>query len=372
MKTDRLPEALQKGMARVRRRAGDMMRRHAVTCDTPMRECLVALNRLSGETMTLFVVDAEGRMAGTMTDGDIRRALIGGAAVTDTAERLMHREFMALRPDDTPYLKIAEARRRGIALLPQVDSEGFVEDIIDMRRQRSVLPVDAVLMAGGRGERLRPLTLAKPKPLLEVGGKPIIDYNVEELLANGISNIRVTVNYLKEQLTEHFAHPRFEGCVKCVEEPRRLGTMGSLSLVDDLANDFVLVMNSDILTTLDFEKLYLAHLSSGADLTMAVVPYTVSVPFSIIRTEGDFVTGLTEKPTYNYFAGAGVYLMNRELIERIAPGEYLDAPDFVESLIADGLNVGYFPIDGTWIDIGSPDDYRYADELMRRPRSTAR
>lgn len=371
MKTDSVSEALLRGIARVRPRVADMMSRHTVTFDTPMRQCLVALNRLSGETMTLFVVDDEGRMAGTMTDGDIRRALIAGAAVTDRAELMMHRDFLALRPTDTPYVKIAEARHRGITLLPRLDNEGYVVDIIDMRRQHSVLPVDAVLMAGGRGERLRPLTLTTPKPLLEVGGKPIIDYNVEELLANGITTIRVTVNYLKDQLIEHFALPRFEEYVRCVEESKRLGTMGSLSLIDDLSNDFVLVMNSDILTTLDFEKLYLAHLSSGADLTMAVIPYTVSVPFSIIRTEGARVTGLTEKPTYNYFAGAGVYLMNRELVSLITPGEYLDAPDFIESLIASGRHVGYFPIDGTWIDIGSPDDYRYADELMSRPAQPA-
>ncbi|MDE7161015.1 MAG: NTP transferase domain-containing protein [Muribaculaceae bacterium] len=367
MKSHDLHPAVDKALERVRSGAAELMTRHAVASSTPMRECLVALNRLSGETMTLFVVDEEGRMAGTMTDGDIRRAIIGGASVSDTAESLMHRDFMALTPPDTPWKKIAEARRRGITLLPRLDAEGYVQDIMDLRLQHSALPVDAVLMAGGRGERLRPLTLTTPKPLLKVGGKPIIDYNVEELRANGIEKIRVTVNYLKEQLIDHFSHPRFGGYVECVEEPRRLGTMGSLSLVGDLTNDFVLVMNSDILTTLDFEKLYLAHIESGAALTMAVIPYTVSVPFSIIRTEGDRVTGLTEKPTYNYFAGAGVYLMDRRLMARISPGEYLDAPDFVESLIVDGLKVGYFPIDGTWIDIGSPDDYRYADELMSRP-----
>ena len=361
--------AIEGALMRVEPQARDMVRAHLVWQGTLLRECLVALNRLSGDNMTLFVIDDDGHMIGTMTDGDIRRSLIGGAGTRTSARALMCSHFMAMSDDDVPCQRIREARKRGISLLP-VLYEGYVTSVIDLRRQRAILPIDAVLMAGGRGERLRPLTLDTPKPLLRVGGKCIIDYNVDELAANGIRHIWVTVNYLKEQLIDHFTRDRENGVspqVTCVEEPKRLGTMGSLSLVQGLTQPQVLVMNSDILTTLDFERLYMAHVESGAALTMAVVPYTVSVPFSIIRTEGSAVVGLTEKPTYNYFAGAGVYLMDRALVDRIPEGEYLDAPDFIESLIASGMKVGYFPIDGTWIDIGSPDDYRYANELMSRP-----
>lgn len=343
-----------------------LLARHTVAADTPLRGCLEALNCLSGETMTLFVVDGSGHLAGTMTDGDIRRALIAGAELGDSADRAMHRDFMALCDGDVPYRKIAEARAKGITLLPVIE-EGVMTDAIDITRQRTILPIDAVLMAGGRGERLRPLTLTCPKPLLKVGDKPIIDYNVDELAANGVKHVWVTVNYLKEQITEHFSSERYSDYVTCVEEPTRLGTIGSLRMVEGLTQPDVLVMNSDILTDLDFERLYVAHRESGADLTMAVVPYVVSVPFSIIRTEGETVKGLTEKPTYNYFAGAGVYMMKRGLVEKIVPGQYLDAPDFIEDLIADGRKVSYFPIEGTWIDIGSPDDFRYANELMKLP-----
>lgn len=361
--------AIESALRRVEPEARGMFRAHAIWQGALLRECLVALNCLSGDNMTLFVIADDGRMAGTMTDGDIRRALIGGATTRTPARAMMHTRFMAMTPDDDPHRRLREARDRRVSLLP-VLCDGFVTSIIDLRRQRAALPIDAVLMAGGRGERLRPLTLDTPKPLLKVGGKAIIDYNVDELAANGIRHIWVTVNYLKDRIIDHFARRAGEAPgpqVTCVEEPRRLGTMGSLSLVQGLTQPLVLVMNSDILTTLDFERLYMAHVESGAPLTMAVVPYTVSIPFSIIRTEGARVTGLTEKPTYNYFAGAGVYLMDRALVDRIPAGEPLDAPDFIESLIADGLEVGYFPIDGTWIDIGSPDDYRYANELMSRP-----
>lgn len=341
-----------------------MKNKHSVSSRSTLREALAALNVLSGGAMTLFVVDPSGAVVGSVTDGDIRRALVAGASLSEPVEVAAHRGFLALRPGDDKFSVFAEARRRGVRLLPVLDADDCLQDVVDLQLTKTSLPIEAVLMAGGKGERLRPLTLDCPKPLLKVGRKVIIDYNVDELLSVGASHIYVTVNYLKEQLISHFDNPRFAGKVSCVPEPQRMGTIGSLSLLPPLTQPTLLVMNSDLLTTLDFEALYLHHRSSGNDLTMAVVPYTVSVPFSIVRSEGDRVVGLTEKPTFNYFAGAGVYIMRSELVSRIKPDEYLDAPDFILKLIADGFKVGQFPIVGRWIDIGSPDDYRYACEIM--------
>lgn len=338
--------------------------RHLISSETTIREALEALNNLSGGEMTLFVVDSSGRALGSLTDGDIRRALIGGVPVTSPAGEAAYREFLALRPDTDEFTLLAEARRRNIYLMPRLDHENHILELLDVREVERRLPIDAVLMAGGRGERLRPLTDDCPKPLLPVGRKAIIDYNVDELLDRGVERIFVTVNYLKEQIIDHFRHPRFEGRVVCVEEPTRLGTIGSLSLVPGLGDKRILLMNSDLLTSLDFESLYLSHVNSEADLTMGAIPYNVSVPFSILNTEGDRVTEVVEKPTFNYFAGAGVYMMKPELVSEIAVGQYLDAPDFVSSLIRRGARVDYFPIEGTWLDIGSPDDYRHANKIM--------
>lgn len=337
--------------------------RHLISSGATLREAFSRLNDLSGGTMTLFVTDAEGRLIGSLTDGDLRRAVIASAPLDAPVEHVCRRPCMSVAPDSDAYGIVREARNRGIQLLPVTDRDGRVERLLDLRHLRTLLPLDAVLMAGGRGERLRPLTLDRPKPLLPVGGKPIIDYNIDELHANGITSIFVTVNYLKEQIAEHF---RERDCgVECVEEPCRLGTMGSVALVEGLRHDNLIVMNSDLLTNLDFERMYLQHIDSGATLTMAVIPYNVSIPFAIVRHEGRRITGLTEKPTYNYYANAGVYIMRREVVDLIPRGEYLDAPDLVEQLIERGHRVEYFPIDGTWVDIGSPDDYRYADELMQ-------
>ncbi len=342
--------------------------RHTVSGDATIRETLTALNELSGDSMTLFAVDSNGKLIGSVTDGDIRRALIAGHTTEDKACDIAFRKFISLTSDASPeerYKTVARARERLINLLP-VTSNGILIDILDLRKMKSAIPADAVLMAGGRGERLRPLTLDTPKPLLKVGGKPIIDYNIESLQRYGVNDIYVTVNYLKDQIIDHFADPKWKGRVHCIEEPCRLGTIGSVALIDTLSQDHVIVMNSDLLTNIDFEKLWRHHVDSGAVLTMATIPYTVSVPFAIIKTEGDRVTGLEEKPTFNHFANAGVYIIDRNVLGDIKRGEYLDAPDFVESLIAKGLKVSHFVIEGTWIDIGSPDDFRYANEVTSR------
>ena len=346
---------------------GTLLERHSITPESDVRDAMRRLNGLSGDSMTLFVCDKEGKMAGTVTDGDIRRALIAGRELTDRVDSVMNEKFHYVSPGDDVASKMSEARKKHIELLPVI-SEGRVIEIIDLRIERTHIDAEAVMMAGGRGERLRPLTDTVPKPLLPVDGKPIIDYNIEELEACGVKKIIVTVNYLAEQLENHFAERKGRAQVECVREPKRLGTFGSLGYVKDVKAPEVIVMNSDLLTSVDFEALYLSHKKSGADFTIAAVPYSVSVPFAILRLRKDKVVSLEEKPTYNYFANGGVYIMKTELLEMIPEGEYLDAPDFIMRLIAEGRNVGCYHLDGTWIDIGSPDDYRMACELMSRRR----
>lgn len=339
---------------------------HIISATLSLRDTLKVINSLSGESMTLFAIDKSERLVGSVTDGDIRRALIKGLTLDDTIDKAMHRKFLAVAPKDNVLDKMAEGRKRKISLLPMLDKEGRIIRILDLSKVKTLLPIDAVLMAGGKGERLRPLTLKTPKPLLPVGGKPIIDYNIEELERCGVKRIFVTTNYLADKIEKHLAKRVGTANVECVREPRRLGTMGSLALIDGLMSDHILMMNSDLLTNINFEAMYLHHIKNKCDLTMAGIPYTVSVPYALMRISNGRVKGLEEKPTYNYFANAGVYILKRPLIEKVVKGEFLDAPDFISSLIDAGGKVGCYPIEGTWIDIGSPDDYRYANELMER------
>lgn len=341
-----------------------MIARHCITDSASLLDAIRAINALSGGEMTLFVTGPDGAVAGTLTDGDIRRGLVEGATLDTPVSSVMYRDFRALRPGSDAFTVVAEARAAGVQLLPRLDAQGRIQELINLTVTHTLLPIDAVLMAGGLGERLRPLTLERPKPLLEVGGKAIIDYNIDALLACGVRHIDIAVRYKAEQIEAHVADKYPGRGVRCVLEEKRLGTFGALSLIDDFSHDDVLVMNSDLLTTLSFGGMYEHHRRSGAMATVAVTPYTVSVPFAIMQTDGDRVTGMLEKPTYNYFANAGVYIVKREALSLLERGEYMDAPDFLTMLIERGMKVSHYRIDGTWIDIGSPDDYRYACELM--------
>lgn len=334
-------------------------------------DALTRLNALSGNaSMTLFVIDERGKVLGTLTDGDIRRSMIAGATTATPVTEVMHRDFTALRGEKADVKEIRRLRAGKVTLVPLLAQNGSIARLYDFTVQNSLLPVDAVLMAGGRGERLRPLTLDTPKPLLELGGKCIIDHNIEALARNGITHISVTVNYLAEQIEEHFSHPVAGVKVKCVKEPCRLGTIGSLTLVDDIENDTILLMNSDIFTNVNYEDMYVNHIESETDVTVAVAPYMVSVPYGILLTDenGD-VKSLEEKPTYNYYANAGIYMIKREMLTLIPKGEYCDATDFLEELIKQGHRVRQFPINGIWIDIGSPADFKHARDIAALTKS---
>lgn len=326
-----------------------------------VKQALLQMDSLKGVPRTLFVIDSSQTIVGSLTDGDIRRGLLAGTLLTSPLSQVMHRDFMFISPEGSDTdAKLKKAADLDIRVLPILDGDRHLLDIIDLQHTTALLPIDAVLMAGGRGERLRPLTDTVPKPLLPVGGKPIIDHNIEALRRCGVSNIVVTVNYLHTLIEDHFRLSPTLHNVQCVLEPKPLGTFGSIGLVDTLSKPNVLVMNSDLLTSINFADMYRHHIQSEADLTMAVTTYTVSVPYAIVQTIGDSVQSFQEKPTYNFFANAGIYIVKRSLLNAVSGQTRIDATDFIDSLLADRRKVSYFPIDGTWIDIGSPDDYAMA------------
>jgi dTDP-glucose pyrophosphorylase len=346
------------------------MNRHIINHNETLLDALRKLNALSGEAMTLFALDDEGRVCGTLTDGDVRRALLAGVTLDSPVTAAVHSNFRALRgtgADDVELLR--ESRAMGITLIPRLTADGKLKDILNLNEVRTILPVTAILMAGGKGERLRPMTLATPKPLLQIEGKAIIDYNIEALAACGVTDITVTTRYLAEQLDEHFAKPVAGVQVKCVREDQPLGTIGSAALIKRSREGDTIVMNSDLLTTISFEELYMRHYASDADITIAVIPYQVSVPYAILATDGDQVTGIEEKPAYSYYANAGIYIFRNELLNTLTTDKRTDATDLIEQAIADGRRVTYYPIKGTWIDVGSPVDFKHAAELMKHHRT---
>lgn len=315
--------------------------------------------------MTLLAVNDNGTMTGTITDGDIRRKLIAGITLQSPVSEAMNRGFKYLQGEEIDVAHMRQCRQKGITLLPLLDSDGKIKHIYDLTATRTVLPISAILMAGGKGERLRPLTDSTPKPLLEIDGKAIIDYNIEALASVGINDITVTTRYLAHQIHEHFSKPVAGIQVKCVEETIPLGTIGAASMIPRKKSGATLVMNSDLLTTISFEDMYLRHIEGNADITIAAIPYVVSVPYAILATDGSQVNAIEEKPSYSYYANAGIYIISNALLDTLPANERTDATDLVEQAISTGKRVIYFPINGTWIDVGSPTDFKQAQDLMR-------
>ncbi len=342
-----------------------MPNKYIISETSSIRDALKAIDGTRHKSQTLFVIDEEAKMVGTLTDGDIRRGLIEGYELDAKVKDIMHRSFKYVLEGVDNASILRDYRAKQLFFIPLLDSKRHIVDILNLFDYQNHLPVDAVLMAGGKGERLRPLTEKTPKPLLKVGDKAIIDHNIDRLIDYGVKHISVTVNYLGEQLEAHFASPRGEVHVNTVREPKYLGTIGSIKFVENFYNDTLLVMNSDLFTNINYEDFYLHFKEHDAEMSVAAVPYTVSIPYGIFDLEGRNIQGLIEKPTYNYYANAGIYLIKRSALNEIPNDTFFNATDLIEKLIGEGKKVIRFPLNGTWIDIGNPQDYAKAKDLVK-------
>lgn len=342
---------------------------HIISLSLPILSAIRRINEIHGEPLVLFVVDDDQRMQGTLTDGDVRRAIIRGISVDAPISEAMHRNFNFLRRGVSDGVEdIHRQRELKMRLVPVLDADNHICEVINLEHYRTKLPIDAVLMAGGKGERLRPLTEKTPKPLIKVGDKCIIDYNVDRLLSYGLQHISVTINYLGEQIEEHFSELRDGVKIHTVREPKFLGTIGSIKFIDTFYNDTVLVMNSDLFTNIDYEDFFLHFCQHDADMSVAAVPYVVKVPYGVFNLEGREIKGVTEKPTISYYANAGIYLIKKERLNLIPENEFFNATDFMDKLIQSGHKVIRYPISGYWLDIGQHDELARAREMVKHIR----
>ncbi|SDK15309.1 Nucleotidyl transferase [Catalinimonas alkaloidigena] len=327
-----------------------------------VRDALEKLNRVP-DGKTLFVLDAEQRLVGTLTDGDVRRSLLAGRQVQASVAEVMNREFHALRRHQFQLEEFDQIRRKRIFSVPFLDEEGRISRIIDAHELRSLLPCEAIIMAGGRGSRLRPLTDHTPKPLLPVGTKPILAHNIDRLVQYGIDRIHISVNYLGQQIKDYFGHEHPSGTkISYIHEPEPLGTFGSVKLGGAYESEHLLVMNSDLLTNIDFEDFYRAFLQTESDLAVASVPYRINVPYAIMETQGNQLTALKEKPVYTYHANAGIYLLKRQVLDLVPTHIPYQATSLIETLIQQKRPVIHYPILNYWLDIGKPEDYQKAQQ----------
>lgn len=329
--------------------------------------CLEALHKLNDEksSQTLFVLDDNNRLIGTLTDGDIRRGLIKGLDLNCSVHQFSFKNFMFIEN----YINVSDIKRLkqdGIKILPKLNSVGQIEKVYDLAHLNSILPVHAVIMAGGRGERLRPLTDQTPKPMLPLGSKPILEHNIDRLISFGIETITIAVRYLADQIIDYFGNGSSKGItIDYIYEEAPLGTIGALSLIKNLKQESVLILNSDIFSNINFEDLFLAFESSNADMAVASIPYSVDIPYAIMELNGNTIKSFKEKPKNTYYANAGIYIIKKEIIALIPNGVFFNATDLMDSIISNSGKLVHSPITGFWIDIGKHDDYIKAKEVIK-------
>ncbi len=247
--------------------------------------------------------------------------------------------------------------------MPTVDAEGVIRSIINLNEIKTILPLHAIIMAGGKGERLLPLTKAIPKPMLKVGDKPIIEHNIDQLKSYGIQHYHIGVNYLGHVISDYFKDGSHKGInIQYVIEDKPMGTLGCVSMVSEFREEDLLIMNSDLLTNIDFADFYKEFKDQDADMAVATIPYHIDLPYAIMELNGAKVTAFKEKPRYTYFANAGIYLIKKSFAGLIPKDTFYNATDLMSLLIEREKKLINYPIIGYWLDIGKPEDFARAQK----------
>jgi dTDP-glucose pyrophosphorylase len=324
-----------------------------------------------------LVVDDQQHLVATITDGDIRRAMLAGYDLNTKVETLVLNKASSLYPEpvtaqlDTPTPKLLELMQHyKIRQIPLLDNTGKVVDLAMLNDlvPTKILPLQAVVMAGGFGTRLRPLTDNLPKPMLPVGDRPLLELTIERLQQAGVRTVNITTHFMPEKIIEHFGDGSKLGVnIKYVSEDQPLGTAGALGLMDT-PDEPLLVINGDILTQVDFRSMLKFHQQYQADLTVAVRQYDLQVPYGVLQCEDVFVQRLNEKPTYKFFVNAGIYLL-QPAVHRFVPNrQRFDMTDLIQTLIQAGRSVVSFPIVEYWLDIGQHAEYQQAQKDLEQGR----
>ncbi len=309
----------------------------------------------------LFVIEND-KIIGAITDGDIRRGFIKGCKMDDSIDHIMNKNFISLNEGEYEADKIDFINKYNLSLVPLFSKRSSLVKLCDFTNTKSVLPIDAVIMAGGKGERLKPLTDNTPKPMLKIGDKPIIEYNLDLLKYYGINNINISVNYLSDKITSYFKDgSKREQNISYVMEDKPLGTIGALKNIQHFHNDYIILMNSDLLTNINLDAMFRKFNENDADMIIANTDYQVQIPYGVIETENNMVKALKEKPTYTYFSNAGIYIFKRELVDLIPENTFYNATNLLEKLLSNNKKVLYYTIKNYWLDIGQHRDFKQAN-----------
>ncbi|MEJ6589190.1 MAG: sugar phosphate nucleotidyltransferase [Crocinitomicaceae bacterium] len=342
-------------------------KKHVISENQTVKSALIMLDALAYDAI-LFTINNSGVLTGSVTDGDVRRGFVKGITIEDPVKKVSYKSPRSFLIDNVDINQLVEFREAKIGIVPIVDSQNRIIDVINFRLRKSLLPIDVVIMAGGKGMRLRPLTETIPKPLLMVGDKTILEHNMRRHESYGVQSIHITTNYLSEKIDEFVSEigHSFRTKIKTVKEEDFLGTIGAVGLIKEFNQDYVLVSNSDLLTDVDYEAFFLDFIKNDADMSVVSIPYSVDIPYAIMDIEENYLQSFHEKPRYTYFSNGGIYLLKKEVLNNIPVNQPYSATDLMQKLISDKRKIRTFAHKGYWLDIGQHQDYNKAQEDIKR------
>jgi dTDP-glucose pyrophosphorylase len=342
----------------------------SLAVDAPLVEAVRAIE--ASPRRIAVVVSDKGMLLGTLTDGDVRRCLLSGGSLQTTVSEAMNAHPVSAREGSADGYLLDLMRHHNIMAVPQVDEAGRFIRLVhltdlghsEVGRGKADFAF-AVIMAGGEGMRLRPITNTIPKPMVDIGGVPLLERQIQRLAKAGVTRIYLSVNYLSYVIEDHFGDgSRFGVEIRYLREQEKLGTGGALALLPEKPVAPILVMNGDILTTSDFESLNAFHANQGAEITVAAVDYCIHIPFGVVQNSGSFVTGLIEKPSQRFLCNAGIYALSPSVLEKMPESGVFNMTDLIERCLMAKKPVAVFPVHEYWSDIGTPADLDKARSLF--------
>jgi dTDP-glucose pyrophosphorylase len=334
-----------------------------IRLDCTIRSAIETIDRSS--VRIALVIDENNCLLGTVTDGDIRRALLRGQSLDNAIEGVMNCNYRYLFDDASDREVLALMQRETLYQIPILDRQKRVVRLClleDLLTKPALFPNSVILMAGGKGKRLRPLTMTCPKPMLPVAGKPMLEIIVKQCIEAGFKQFFIAVNYLKQYIVDYFGDGHQWGInIRYLEESYPLGTAGALSLLPERPQHPLLVINSDVLTRINFKSLMRFHEEQHAAATVCVREHSLQIPYGVVHIQGSDVTALQEKPILSHLVNAGIYVLHPKVLERLARDAYCDMPQLLESSMRDGDRVSAFPIHEYWLDVGHPETLMQAN-----------
>ncbi|MCG3683491.1 nucleotidyltransferase family protein [Aliarcobacter butzleri] len=331
--------------------------------NSTIHEALQIINK--GAMQIALVIDDDNKLVGTISDGDIRRALLKRISLDSSIQSIIFRTPTIAKISDTKEEILKLALSKKLHQIPIVDEKGKILGIQEI--EELIKPKDktnkVILMVGGLGTRLRPLTENTPKPMLKVGNKPILQTIVEKFAEYGYTDIVMCVNYKSHMIQDYFGDGKEFGVnIEYVLENQRMGTAGALSLLKDKPNEPFFVMNGDLLTNINFEHLHNYHIATNSIGTMCVREYDFQVPYGVVNIKDSKILSIEEKPTHKFFVSAGIYMLSPEVLEYIPENQFYDMPTLFEKIISKGKNTISFPLREYWLDIGRIEEYKKAND----------